>query len=223
MDLSSAVAVVTGANRGFGRHLAGQLVERGAKVYATARRPETVDLPGAVALGLDVTDTASIAAATKIAADATVLINNAGLSTGATLLDGDLDEIRLEMETHFFGTLNVTRAFAPIIEANGGGAILNVLSALAWHHPPVFGAYSAAKAAGWALSDAVRAELLPRGITVTALHVGFMATDMAASVPADRKADPAEVARLALGGLAAGLPEVLADDSARRAKSRLSR
>jgi NAD(P)-dependent dehydrogenase (short-subunit alcohol dehydrogenase family) len=223
MELSSAVAVVTGANRGFGRQLATQLVGRGAKVYATARRPDTVDIPGAIAVALDVTDAASIAAAAKIATDATVLINNAGLSTGAALIGGDLDEIRLEMETHFFGTLNVTRAFAPIIEANGGGAILNVLSALAWFHPAGFGAYSAAKAAGWALSGAVRDELGPRGITVTALHVGFMATDMSAGVPADRKADPADVARLALDGLVKGAAEVLADESARLAKAGLSR
>jgi NAD(P)-dependent dehydrogenase (short-subunit alcohol dehydrogenase family) len=83
IDLSSAVTVVTGANRGLGRQLARQLLARGAKVYATDRRPETVDLPGALVFPLDITDPASIAAAAEIATDSTVLINNAGTSTGA--------------------------------------------------------------------------------------------------------------------------------------------
>jgi NAD(P)-dependent dehydrogenase (short-subunit alcohol dehydrogenase family) len=108
----------------------------------------------------------------------TVLVNNAGVSTRAQLLSGPIEDIRLEMDTHYFGTLNVTRALAPIIERNGGGAFLNVLSVLSWLHIPTSGAYSAAKAAAWATTDAVREELAPRGIDVAALHVGFMDTDM---------------------------------------------
>jgi NAD(P)-dependent dehydrogenase (short-subunit alcohol dehydrogenase family) len=222
MDISTAIAVVTGANRGLGRHFATQLIERGAKVYATARRPETVDIPGAIVLPLDVTDPESVAQAAKLATDATLLINNAGTSTGATLLAGDLDHIRLEMETHYFGTLSVTRAFAPVLESNGGGAILNVLSVLSWYHPGPLGAYSAAKAAAWGLSDALRDELAPKGITLTALHVGYMDTDMAARIPADQKIHPALVAAQALDGLAAGAPEVLADDLTRGVKAGLA-
>src|SRR5437868_1158547 len=109
MELKDAVAVVTGANRGLGRHLAGQLVERGAKVYAAARRPETVDLPGVTPLRLDVTDPESIRAAVDIASDVTLLINNAGISTGASLMTGELDLVRLEMETNFYGPLTATR------------------------------------------------------------------------------------------------------------------
>jgi NAD(P)-dependent dehydrogenase (short-subunit alcohol dehydrogenase family) len=151
-----------------------------------------------------------------------VLINNAGVSTGASLLTGPLDDVRLEMETHYFGTLAVTRAFAPVIEANGGGSILNVLSVLSWAHVPAFGAYSAAKAAGWAMTDAFRQDLAPRGVHVASLHVGFMDTDMAAVVPADQKVDPSAVAKLALDGLFAGEPEILADDLTRTVKSQLS-
>src|ERR1700750_422648 len=103
MNIAGSVAVVTGANRGFGRELARQLIERGAKVYAPARRPETVDLPGAIPLRLDVTDPDSIEQAAKIASDATLVINNAGVATGADVLTGDLDQIRLEMDTHYFG------------------------------------------------------------------------------------------------------------------------
>lgn len=222
MDLTNSVAVVTGANRGLGRHLASQLLARGAKVYASARTVGNVDLPGALPLQLDVTDPASVERAAKAASDATLLINNAGSSTGQSLLDGDLDLIRLEMETHYFGTLAATRAFAPVIEANGGGAVLNVLSVLSWLHPAPLGAYSAAKAAAWALTDALRDQLAPRGVVVSALHVGYMDTDMAARIPADQKIDPALVATAALDGVAAGSPEILADEITRTVKQGLN-
>ncbi len=222
MELTNAVAVVTGANRGFGRHLATQLIERGAKVYAAARRPETIDVPGAIPLRLDVTDPESIAEAAATASDATLIINNAGAANGQPLLGGDLALIRAELETNYFGPLAVTEAFAPVIEANGGGAVLNVLSVLSWVHPGALGSYSATKAAAWALTNATREQLAPKGITVTALHVGYMDTDMAASVPADQKVDPAVVAKLALDGVVAGAKEVLADDLTRTVKAGLS-
>ncbi|GAB2581302.1 SDR family oxidoreductase [Streptomyces capparidis] len=222
MELNDAVAVVTGANRGLGRRLATQLLDRGAKVYAAARRPESVDLPGVTPIRLDVTDEESIRSAARIASDATLLVNNAGISTGTPLLAGDPEAVRLEMETNFFGPLAVTRAFAPVIEGNGGGAVLNVLSVLSWLHPADLGAYAAAKAAAWALTDAAREELAPRGITVSALHVGYMDTDMARAVPADRKADPADVAAQALDAIEQGLPEILADDITRLVKQSLA-
>lgn len=222
MELKNAVAVVTGANRGLGRHLAAQLVERGTKVYAAARRPETIDLPGVTPLRLDVTDEESIRAAARIAADATLLVNNAGISTATPLIAGDLDAVRLEMETNFFGPLAVTRAFTPVIEGNGGGTVLNVLSVLSWLHPAPLGSYAAAKAAAWALTDAAREELAPRGITVSALHVGYMDTDMAASVPADQKTAPADVAAQALRGIETGSPEILADETTRYVKQSLA-
>jgi NAD(P)-dependent dehydrogenase (short-subunit alcohol dehydrogenase family) len=213
-------ALVTGANRGLGRRFATELVARGAKVYAGARRPETVDIPGAVPVALDITDPESVRRAAEVASDVNVLVNNAGVSTQSDLLSGDIADIRLEMETHYFGTLEVTRAFVPVIEANGGGAILNVLSVLSW--AAKFGAYAAAKAAGWAMTDALREQLAPRGIHVAALHVGFMDTDMAEFVPADQKSDPAVVAAQALDGLFAGQPEILADELTRTVRAQLS-
>lgn len=222
MELKNTVAVVTGANRGLGRHLAAQLVERGAKVYAAARRPETVDLPGVTPLRLDVTDEESIREAARTASDATLLINNAGISTGATLVGGDLDKVRQEMDTNFFGPLAATRAFAPVIEGNGGGSVLNVLSVLSWYHPAGLGSYAASKAAAWALSGASREELAPRGITVSALHVGYMDTDMAAEVPADQKVSASDVATQALNGIEAGLPEIVADELTRQVKQALA-
>ncbi|MEV7849128.1 SDR family oxidoreductase [Streptomyces cyaneofuscatus] len=222
MELKNAVAVVTGANRGLGRHLAAQLLERGATVYAAARRPGTVDLPGAIPLRLDVTDEESIRVAARTASDATLLVNNAGISTATSLLTGDLDAVRREMETNFYGPLAVTRAFTPVIERNGGGAVLNVLSVLSWLHPAGLGSYAATKAAAWALTDATREELAPRGIAVSALHVGYMDTDMAAAVPADQKADPADVAAQALDGVEKGLPEILADATTRQVRQSLA-
>ena len=222
MNDNQIVALVSGANRGLGKRFAAQLVERGAKVYAVARRPETIDLSGVEPVQLDITDPASVRRAAEAASDVNVLVNNAGTSTRASLLSGPIDDVRLEMETHYFGTLDMIRTFAPIIASNGGGAILNMLSVLSWLHAPASGAYSAAKAAAWAMTDAIRQELAPSGITVTAVHVGYMDTDMAAFAPADQKTDLAAVARLALDGLFAGEPEVLADDLTRATKAHLS-
>lgn len=222
MSIDHITALVSGANRGLGRRFAEELVARGAKVYAAARNPATVDLPSVVPIQLDITDPESIRRAAELAGDVNVVINNAGVSTRATLLDGALADIRLEMETHYFGTLNVIRAFAPVIERNGGGAILNVLSVLSWLHPSSSGAYSAAKAAAWAMTDAVREELAPNGIHVAALHVGYMDTDMVSYIPAEQKIDPGVVARLALDGLFNGEPEILADPLTKNVKAQLS-
>ncbi|MFJ9712857.1 SDR family oxidoreductase [Streptomyces sp. NPDC101234] len=222
MDFKDTVAVVTGANRGLGRHLASQLLERGAKVYAAARRPDTVDVTGVIPIRLDVTGGESVLAAAHTASDATLLVNNAGISTATPLIAGSLEAVRLEMATNFFGPLAVTRAFAPVIEGNGGGAVLNVLSVLSWLHPAGLGSYAAAKAAAWALTNAAREELAPRGIIVSALHVGYMDTEMAAGVPADLKADPADVAAQALRGIEKGTLEILADERTRVVKQGLA-
>ncbi|WP_308036611.1 SDR family NAD(P)-dependent oxidoreductase [Actinoplanes sp. DH11] len=109
-----------------------------------------------------------------------------------------------------------------MIEANGGGAILNVLSVLSWLHPADLGSYSAAKAAAWALTNSSRELLAPRGITVTGLHVGYMDTDMAASVPPEHKTDPAVVAKLALDAVERGDREVLADALTEQVKASLA-
>jgi len=218
MNLHESVAVVTGSNRGLGREFAAQLLERGAKkVYATARTPESVQIPGVTPLGLDITDPDSIARAAAIARDATLIVNNAGISTGTSLMDGDLAQIELEMKTNFYGPLSVTRAFAPILASNGGGAMLNVLSVLSWLHFPTTGAYSAAKAAAWAMTDATRQELAPSGIHVAALYVAYMDTDMAAHVDAP-KANPADVAALALNGIETDRTEILANDITRNVR-----
>jgi NAD(P)-dependent dehydrogenase (short-subunit alcohol dehydrogenase family) len=187
-------------------------------VYGGARNPDSIDLPGVIPVALDVTDPESGAAAARVASGVSLLINNAGSFTGASLLRGSLDDIRLEMETHYFGTLDVTRAFAPQL---AGGAVLNVLSVLSWVTTPTSAAYSAAKSAQWSLTNALRIELAEQNTQVTALHVGYMDTDMARGVDAP-KSDPAAVAKLALDAVAAGDVEVLADDVSRRVQAGLS-
>ncbi|MFC4021555.1 SDR family oxidoreductase [Micromonospora sp. GCM10011542] len=221
MKIAGTTALVTGANRGFGRHLAAELLARGATVYAGARNPDSVDLPGVTPVRLDITDPASVAAAAALAGDVTLLINNAGTETGTDLLEGDLELVRLEMETHYLGTLSMARAFAPIIAGNGGGAMLNVLSALSWVSFPAVGAYSAAKSAEWALTNALRVQLAERGVRVAGLHVGYMDTDMTAGVTAP-KSDPAQIARIAVDGIEADAYEILADDVSRQVQAGLA-
>jgi NAD(P)-dependent dehydrogenase (short-subunit alcohol dehydrogenase family) len=222
MDIAGATALVTGANRGLGRHLAAQLADRGATVYAGARNPDAVDLPGVIPVRIDITDEASIAAAAEAVEGLTLLVNNAGIATGASFLGSPIAEIRRDMETNYYGTLAVTRAFAPRLAlAPGRSGVLNVLSVLSWYTLAGFGPYSAAKSAAWALTNALRQELAEQGIQVTALHVAYIDTDMARHVTGP-KADPADVARLALDGVEQGLEEVLADDVSRRVQAGLA-
>ena len=211
MHIARSTALVTGANRGLGRHLATELLARGATVYAGARNPDAVDLPGAKVVALDITDPASVANAVEIAGDVTLLINNAGSSTGTDLLIGDPAQIRFEMDTHFFGTLSVIRAFAPKISTNGGGSILNILSVLSWVSFPRSGAYCAAKSAEWSMTNALRVQLAAQNIRVAGLHVGYMDTDMTASITAP-KSNPADIAKIAIDGIEQDLFEIVADD-----------
>src|SRR5438270_185397 len=147
MDIEGSVALVTGANRGLGRALAQLLVERGAaKVYAAARNPDILTAEGVIPVHLDITSAADIAAAAQRCDDVTLLINNAGISTLTSALAGNAAEAgRREMETNFFGTLAMSRAFAPILAGNGGGALVNVLSVVSWVAWPANAMYCASK------------------------------------------------------------------------------
>lgn len=224
MKLDNAVVFVTGANRGLGRAFAEAALAAGArKVYAAARDPASVDLPGVVPVALDVTDAAQVRAAAERAGDVTLVINNAGILRPASLLDGEaaIASARAELETNFFGSWRVAQAFAPALAANGGGGIVNVLSVLSWLTFPGFAPYSASKAAAWQLSNGLRHELQAQGTQVTSLHVGYMDTDMASGYEG-AKSSPADIARLTLAGVEAGLAEVLADDITRQVKQGLS-
>jgi NAD(P)-dependent dehydrogenase (short-subunit alcohol dehydrogenase family) len=222
LQIAGSVALVTGANRGLGRHFVQQLRDRGAaRVYATARNPESVDVDGVERLALDITDPDQVARAAAVAGDVTLLVNNAGISTRANLVTGDLASIRREVDTHFYGTLAMVRAFAPVLARNGGGAILNVLSALSWFSFDGSNAYSAAKAAQWSLTNGVRIELAAQGTLVTGLHLGVADTDMSAWYEGE-KGDPAQIVRAALDGVEAGRPEVVADEWSAHVKASLA-
>jgi NAD(P)-dependent dehydrogenase (short-subunit alcohol dehydrogenase family) len=222
MDIKGSVALVTGANRGIGRHFAQQLVERGATtVYATARHPESIDIPGVTTLPLDITDPESIAAAAAAAPDVTLLVNNAGTALRQNVIDGDPDILQRGLDTYLWGTLRMMRAFAPVLATNGGGAILNVLSVLSWVSTGAANSYSVAKAAQWALTNSARIELAGQGTLVTGLHMAAVDTDAMAGYDVP-KLDPADVARAALDGIEARSLEVLLDDPSRHVKAALS-
>ena len=221
MQLNNAVVLVTGANRGIGAQFVAQLKERGAsKIYA-ASRDGAVDVEGVEAIRLDVTDPAQIEAAAAAAGDVQVLINNAGISTGTSVVSGAVADIRREMDTNFYGPLLMTQAFAPILKANGGGAIVNVVSALSWFTVPSAGAYAASKAAAWSLTDSTRLELADQGTQVVGVHMGLVDTDMAASTDAP-KISPASLAAAGLDAIESGADEVLGDDWAKLVKSGLT-
>lgn len=212
MQIKDSVVLVTGANRGIGAEFVRQLAERGAtKIYATARDASTITADGVEAVALDVTDAERVQAVAAFATDVDIVINNAGVSLGADVLGGDLDTVRREFETNVFGPLNVTRAFAPILGANGGGAILNVISALSWFAAQGSTSYSMSKAAAWSLTDGSRVQLAGQGTQVVGLHMALVDTDMTAGMDAP-KSSPAAIVTAALDGLEAGAVEVLGDD-----------
>ena len=221
MQIKDSVVLVTGANRGIGAEFVRQLAERGAaKIYATARSADSIDAEGVEVIALDVTDPAQIEAAAALAGDVQLVINNAGASSGLTALGGDLAGIRSEFDVNVFGPLALARAFAPALARNGGGAVLNVLSALSWISAPGASVYAATKAAAWSLTDGIRIELSEQGTQVLGMHMGMVDTDMTAGYEI-AKISPATAVTAALDGIEAGLSEVLVDDTAKYVKSTL--
>ena len=223
MKIDNAVALVTGANRGIGLAFTRELLARGArKVYAGARDPSSITLPGVEPLRLDVTKPDDITAAVTRAGDVTLVINNAGIGAFGGFLAPDSEAVaRRMLETNFFGMLRVSRAFAPALQDNGGGALLNVLSVASWVNGGLLAGYAASKAAAWSLTNALRHELAAQKTQVTALHMAFVDTDLVRAVD-QPKASPDEIVRRALDGLEAGLDEVIADERSRLVKEGLS-
>ena len=224
MKIAGSVALVTGANRGLGRVYARELIRRGAaKVYAAARKPAEVTEPGVTPIGLDITDPERVAQVAQQCADVTLLVNNAGVLTYSNFTGApDLSGARLEMETNYFGTLSMCRAFAPVLQANGGGAIVNMLSVTSFYTNPINASYGASKAAGWSLTNGVRLELHHQGTLVVGVHAGFLDTDMAARVDLPKNS-PQSVAQQVCDAVEAGQVEVLCDERTRTIKAELSR
>jgi NAD(P)-dependent dehydrogenase (short-subunit alcohol dehydrogenase family) len=218
--LAGSVVLVTGANGGLGTEFVRQAVARGARrVYATARKPRTWDDDRIVPLALDVTEPASVAAATAAAGDTTIVINNAGVSARGSLLATPLEQVRAVYETNVFGPLAVAQAFAPVLEKNGGGALVDIHSALSWFSTT--GAYSSTKAALWSVTNTLRLELAAQGTQVVGAHLGYTDTPLTAGLDVDKE-DPRDIVAAIYDGLEAGDYEVLADDTSRRIKQNLS-
>jgi NAD(P)-dependent dehydrogenase (short-subunit alcohol dehydrogenase family) len=217
MQVQNSIALVTGANRGIGRALVHALLGAGAKkIYATAR--DTSKLDGTTAfdrarvlpLQLDVTNAASIEAAADSASDVTLLINNAGVLDLGGILDIPLDKIERNFGTNFYGMLAMARAFAPAIEKNGGGAIVNILSVLAVVSMPGLSAYNSSKAAAWSMTQSLRAALSSKGIEVHGVFPGPVDTGMSAAVDI-AKTSPACVASAVIKGMGEGHEDIFPD------------
>jgi NAD(P)-dependent dehydrogenase (short-subunit alcohol dehydrogenase family) len=223
MEINGSVALVTGANRGIGRAFTRALIDHGAaKVYAGVRDPANVTDQDLTALRLDVTRPEDVAAAAASASDADIVINNAGIGGfGTKLLTGSLEGAREAMEVNYFGTWNVSRAFAPVLAGNGGGALVNMLSVASWAARPDFPGYAASKAAQWSLTGALREGLRSQGTLVVGVHAGFVETELSSFTDAP-KISVADVAEQTMEALLTDRAEVLADDSTRRVKDALS-
>ncbi len=224
MKIENAVVLVTGANRGIGLAFVRELLARGArKVYAAARDPASITpQPGVQALRLDVNNPADVAAAAALAPDVTLVVNNAGIAQPGGFLAADSEEVMHRMfETNVFGVLRVSKAFAPILQANGGGALLNVLSVASWINGGELAAYSASKSAAWSLTNALRQELAAQKTQVLGLHMAYVDTDLTRGFDVP-KTSPEQIVQRALDGLEAGAEEVLADELTQRLKQAIT-
>ena len=223
MQLENATVLITGANRGIGQAFAREALARGArKVYAAARDPASITLAGVEPIALDVTRPEQVAAVAARCTDVTLLVNNAGIARmGDFLADGAVEDARAQLETNYFGPLLLARAFAPVLKANGGGAILNVLSVASWISTPVLAVYGSSKSAAWSLTNGLRHALRAQGTQVLGLHMGFVDTDLTRGIEMP-KSTPEEIVRAAFDGLATGAEEVLGDAITRQVKQGLS-
>ena len=221
IKIKENVAFVTGANRGIGRAIVEALLARGAKkVYAAARRPETVsDLverfgDRVVAVGLDVTDADQVGSAVDLSGDVGLLINNAGVVGGGGLTDDAiLESARLEMEVNYFAPLRLVQKFAPILETQGGGAIVNIASIAGLSNFPFYPTYSASKAAAHSLTQGARALLSAQGTAVYGVYPGPVDTDMSKDIEMEKET-PEAVANAILDGIESGVADIYPDSFA---------
>jgi len=224
VQIAGSAALVTGANRGLGAAFARALADRGAKVYAGARDPAAVNEAGVTAVRLDVTSPTDVAAAAQRCHDVSLVVNNAGVVCNTTFVGApSLDPARREMEVNVFGPLAVSRAFAPVLAHNGGGAVINVLSIVSFFNFPAGASQAASKAAAWSMTNGLRMELRDQGTLVVAVHAGFIdtgPTGMAAGFTGP-KLVAADVVAQALDAVETSQEEVLVDERTRLMKASL--
>lgn len=213
MNLDNKVVFVSGANRGIGKAIVDALLKQNvAKIYAAARQPQSLKFndPRVVPVELDITNRAQIDAAAKLAGDVDVLINNAGVATFANIVNATTPDLMVDMQVNYFGTLSMVNAFVPVLEKKGGGAIANVISVVGLASIPVVGGYSASKAALFSATQAMRADLNAKNISVHGIFPGPIDTDMAKDFPME-KATPESTAENILAGITAGTEDIFPD------------
>lgn len=223
MKIENSTVLITGANRGIGLSFAKAFLTRGAKkVYAGSRDPSKINLAGVTPIQLDVNSTEDVQAAAKLAKDVTIVVNNAGIAKLGSFMTDDVEAVlRSHLETNVLGPLRVSRAFAPVLAQNGGGALVNVASVASWISSPLLASYAVSKSALWSLSNGLRNDLRGQGTHVMTLHMGFVDTDLTKGLDMP-KSTPEEIVERTLLALEEGALEVLADDMTQQVKSALS-
>ena len=223
MQVKDSVALVTGSNQGIGRGFVEVLLERGARrIYATARRPETLDPLVAldpsrvIPAQLDINEADQRRALGEQANDVDLLINNAGIPGSQEepkdrrfLSAKSLDDAREVMQTDYWAQAEMCRIFAPPMVARGAGAIINILSIGALFCLPEYASYCAAKAAAAVMTKGIRAELWGSGVFVAGVFTGGVDTRMSAQNPRSQMSPP-DHAHQVLDAMEAGVEDIFA-------------
>jgi len=219
MNFSGKTVLVTGANRGIGFAIVKALLKKGVgKVYAGTRdlsRLKDFGDSRVVPLTLDITKKEQVAAAANYAGDVNILINNAGVAAFSSILDGPLDLVERDMNTNYFGTLDMVRAFVPVLEEKPDATIVNIVTIAAFSNFPMIGGYSASKSALFSLSQGIRTELAAKGISVHTVNPGPIDTELAKEFPTD-KADTDQTAENIVNGLEQDEADIFPDETGRQ-------
>jgi len=220
MQINNSILLITGANRGIGKSLVLQSLEKGAnKIYATARNIDSLNEIVAInpqkiiPIELDITDRQQVSDVANKTNDINILINNAGILAVGSIIDDSLEMVIRDMDTNYFGTLNMIRSFVPVLKNNSESAIANLLSIVSLSNMPVLGGYSASKSAAFSMTQAVRAELIDKNISVHSIYPGPVDTDMAKDFEME-KASPDDVALNILNGIENGDEDIFPDQMA---------
>jgi NAD(P)-dependent dehydrogenase (short-subunit alcohol dehydrogenase family) len=223
MQIENSTVFITGANRGIGLAFAKAFLVRGAKkVYAGSRDPSKINLNGVTPVKLDVNSAADVLVAAQLAQDVTIVVNNAGIANFGSFMSEDAEAmLRNHLETNVLGPLRISRAFAPVLAQNGGGALINVASIASWITSPKLASYAVSKSALWSLSNGLRNDLRGQGTQVLTLHMGFVDTDLTKGIDMP-KSTPETIVERTLQALQAGAHEVLADELTQQVRAGLS-